>query len=131
MRHHMRSRWGPEQHPALLQARRAGLCNALIPDPVRGRAEEEAQREAEVKAIEALRYEREMEMARQEAEEEKARRKEAYARCGAAGGVLVREQGRSRLIHVSHLRVLCHRQLQSHSMVWSIRKSMRAADSPR
>ena len=52
-----------------------------------GRAEEEARREAEVKAIEGARYEREMEMTRQEEEEDKARRKEAYARCGAAGRV--------------------------------------------
>ncbi|KAK9830997.1 hypothetical protein WJX81_006970 [Elliptochloris bilobata] len=44
------------------------------------RAEEEAEREAEVKVIEAARYEREMEIARQEAEEEKLRRKEAYTR---------------------------------------------------
>lgn len=45
-----------------------------------GRAEEEEQREAEVKAIDAARYEHEMEMAQQEAEEERIRRKEAYAR---------------------------------------------------
>ena len=38
------------------------------------------QREAEVKAIDAARYEHEMEMAQQEAEEERIRRKEAYAR---------------------------------------------------
>lgn len=45
-----------------------------------GRAEEEEQREAEVKAIDAARYEHEMEIAQQEAEEERTRRKEAYAR---------------------------------------------------
>jgi hypothetical protein len=47
---------------------------------VRNRAEEEKGREAEVKAIEAARYEREMQMAAQEAAEDNARRKEAYAR---------------------------------------------------
>ena len=68
-------------HSALLQADCAGPSIRVL----RGRTEEEAHREAEVKAIEAARYEREMELARQEAVEEKARRKEAYARCGDAG----------------------------------------------
>ena len=68
-------------HLALLQANCAGLSTRFL----RGRAEEETHREAEVKAIEAARYEREIELARQEAVEEKARRKEAYARCGDAG----------------------------------------------
>ena len=71
-----------------IQHCRERACGAQRCAPLRGRAEEEAQREAEVKAIEAARYEREMELARQEAEEEKARRKEAYARCGVQAGYL-------------------------------------------
>lgn len=58
-------------HDTACQQAQHGLTSAAV-------LQDDEEREAEIKTIEAARYTREMEQARREAAEEKLRRKQAY-----------------------------------------------------
>lgn len=58
-------------HGTACQQAQHGLTSAAV-------LQDDEEREAEIKTIEAARYAREMEQARREAAEEKLRRKQAY-----------------------------------------------------